>query len=85
MFGLEKFKPYFFGRSVTVMTDHGNLRWLMDHAQQGRLARWQLFLQQFDFVISYVKGVNNPVADCLSRDLIDPIRKIGRASCRERV
>ena len=74
MFGLEKFKPYFFGRSVTVMTDHGNLRWLMDHAQQGRLARWQLFLQQFDFVISYVKGVNNPVADCLSRDLIDPIR-----------
>ena len=68
MFGLEKFKPYYFGRSVVVFTDHGNLRWLMDHEQKGRLARWQLYLQQFDFSISYVKGKHNPVADCLSRD-----------------
>ena len=68
MFGLEKFKPYFFGNQVTVFTDHGNLRWLMDQEQKGRLGRWQLYLQQFDFVINYVKGELNPVADCLSRD-----------------
>ena len=52
---------------MTVFTDHGNLRWLMDHEQKGRLARWQLYLQQYDFSISYVKGKHNPVADCLSR------------------
>ena len=67
MFGLDKFKPYFFGSLVTVFTDHGNLRWLMDHEQKGRLARWQLYLMQYDFNISYVKGKHNPVADCLSR------------------
>ena len=67
MFGLEKFKPYYYGRHVTVFTDHGNLRWLMDHEQKGRLARWQLYLQQYDVTISYVKGKHNPVADCLSR------------------
>jgi hypothetical protein len=67
MFGLDKFKPYFYGRAVIVFSDHGNLRWLMSHEQKGRLARWQLYLQQYDFSISYVKGANNPVADCLSR------------------
>ena len=67
MFGLDKFKPFFYGTHVTVYTDHGNLRWLMDHEQKGRLARWQLYLQQFDISISYVKGKHNPVADCLSR------------------
>ena len=82
MFGLDKFKPYFFGRPVTVMTDHGNLRWLMDHAQKGRLARWQLFLQQFDFHISYVKGQHNPVADCLSRSFPDNNKEIRIAAVR---
>ena len=70
MFGLDKFQPYFYPGHVTVMTDHGNLRWLMAHQQKGRLARWQLLLQMYDFTISYVKGVNNPVADVLSRDAI---------------
>ena len=74
LFGLEKFKPYFFGMPVTVLTDHGNLRWLMDHRQSGRLSRWQMFLQQFDLTIKYVPGDRNPVADTLSRDIDDTIR-----------
>ncbi len=40
----------------------------MDHEQKGRLGRWQLYLQQFDFTINYIKGKDNPVADQLSRD-----------------
>jgi len=70
MYGLEKFKPYFYPNHVKVMTDHGNLRWLMHHQQTGRLARWQLMLQQYDFEICFVKGEHNPVADFLSRDLV---------------
>ena len=70
MFGLEKFRPYFYPGHVTVMTDHSNLRWLMAHQQKGRLARWQFMLQAFDFTINYVKGENNPVADVLSRDAV---------------
>ena len=73
-FGLEKFKPYFYPNQVTVFNDHGNLRWLMSQKQTGRLARWQLDLQQYDFKIAYIKGENNPVADCLSRDIDDQIQ-----------
>eukprot|EP00834_Sanchytrium_tribonematis_P003659 NODE_149_length_15530_cov_0.274448.p6 type:complete len:116 gc:universal NODE_149_length_15530_cov_0.274448:10192-10539(+) len=39
MFGLKKFRPYYYPNHVTVMTDHGNLRWLMAHQQKGHLAR----------------------------------------------
>ncbi len=74
MFGLDMFKPYYYGNRVSVMTDHGNLRWLMDHQQKGRLARWQLFLQQYDFDLHYVKGEHNPVADALSRDIDTNVR-----------
>ena len=76
MFGLDRFKPYFFGRHVTIMADHGNLRWLMDHVQKGRLARLQLFLQQFDLHISYVIGQHSPVAVCLSRSFPDNNKEI---------
>eukprot|EP00835_Amoeboradix_gromovi_P000362 NODE_12_length_45166_cov_0.552511.p17 type:complete len:154 gc:universal NODE_12_length_45166_cov_0.552511:2933-3394(+) len=31
LYGLDKFKPYFYGGPVTVFTDHGNQRWLMEH------------------------------------------------------
>ena len=73
-FGLEKFKPYFYPNQVTVFNDHGNLRWLMSQRQTGRLARWQLDLQQYDFKVAYIKGENNPVADCLSRDIDDQVQ-----------
>ena len=55
LFGLEMFKPYFFGMPITVMTDLGNWRWLIEHKQTGRLPRWQIFLQQFDLTIRYIK------------------------------
>ena len=73
-FGLDKFKPYYYPNHVTVYNDHGNLRWLMEQKQTGRLARWQLDLQQYDFTIGYVKGNNNPVADCLSRDIDEQVK-----------
>ena len=34
----------------------------------GKFARWILRLQQFDFNISHIKGIENCVADSLSRD-----------------
>ncbi|KFD56616.1 hypothetical protein M513_02292 [Trichuris suis] len=38
---------------------------------EGRLCRWALALQEFDFTIKYRKGINNQNADALSRLVSD--------------
>ena len=69
VWGIEKMRPYLEGYHFTVLTDHQSLRWLHSlKSPSGRLARWSIFLQQYDFEIKYRKGVLNRVADALSRD-----------------
>ena len=69
VWGIEKMRPYLEGYHFTVITDHQSLRWLHSiKSPSGRLARWSIYLQQFDFEIKYRKGILNRVADTLSRD-----------------
>ena len=69
VWGIEKMRPYLEGYHFTVITDHQSLRWLHSiKSPSGRLARWSVYLQQFDFDIRYRKGVLNRIADTLSRD-----------------
>lgn len=50
------------------MTDNNALRWLQSRKDiGGKFARWILALQEFDLEIRYIKGVDNAVADALSR------------------
>ena len=66
--GIKKFQPYLFGRKFTVLTDHSSLRWLMNMKDAtGRLARWSLLLQQYDFEIVHRPGKEHSNADSLSR------------------
>lgn len=39
-------------------------------SEVGRVARWRLFLQEFDFVVEHVPGKSNVIADGLSRCLV---------------
>lgn len=68
----RKFKPYLEGYNFIAVTDHVALRWLMKlHEPSGRLARWVMELQQYNFEIRYRKGTLNRVADALSRQPVE--------------
>lgn len=71
---VEKFRPYIEGAKFTVITDHASLLWLRNLKDPtGRLGRWALRLQPYDFVLQHRKGKFMVVADALSRavDSID--------------
>lgn len=65
---IYKFRPYIEGVHFTVITDHASLLWLQNLKDPaGRLARWALRLQQFDYTMVHKKGKYHIVPDALSR------------------
>lgn len=71
---VHKFRPFIEGQAFKIFTDHMSLRWLMSQKDlSGRLARWSLKLQAFDFSIEHRKGKDNIVPDCLSRAFCEEI------------
>lgn len=65
--GVEAYRPYLVGGKFTIYTDHRALVWLKSAKHTGRLERWALKLQEYDFEIIHRPGKNNFVADALSR------------------
>ena len=66
--GIKKFQPYLHAdRKFEVYRNHSSLRWLMNYDATGRLARWALLLQQYNFEIIHRPGCQNGNADALSR------------------
>lgn len=71
---VKRFRGYVEGMQFTIITDHASLKWLMGQRDlAGRLARWSLKLQGFNFTIEHRKGTANIVPDALSRAAIDEI------------
>jgi len=72
---VEKLRDWLWGRPFTVYSDHKSLSWIksamLDH---GRLSRWAFKLSAYEFDILYKPGVENTVADCLSRAAVNIIK-----------
>lgn len=68
IWSVEKLRHYLEGVHFKVITDHYSLLWLSRLKDpQGRLARWALRLQPYDFELIHRKGKDHIVPDCLSR------------------
>lgn len=75
IWGIQKHRAYLEGCAFTVITDHYSLKWIRTiKSPAGRLARWAMYLQQYDFDVVYRKGSLNSVADALLRT---PVPSLG--------
>ena len=76
VFALDKFHFYLMGTSIVVFTDHATLRYLLSNKDaKARLIRWILLLQEFNLQIKDKKGVENVVADHLSRLTFEEVKE----------
>ena len=68
VWGFKRFHLYLYGVPFVLQTDHEPLKY-MNSAKfaNGRLMRWAMFLQSYNFRVEAIKGSENVGADYLSR------------------
>ena len=68
VYALDKFRSYLIRLDIVIFTDHSALKYLLTKQNsKARLIIWVLLLQEFNIQIRDKKGVENVVADHLSR------------------
>ncbi|CAB0032149.1 unnamed protein product [Trichogramma brassicae] len=84
LWAIKKLRPYIEGYEFNVITDHSALQWLRNLKDPtGRLARWVLEMQQWNFRVIHRKGALIKVADALSR--LNGLEEIELAALSEEV
>jgi hypothetical protein len=69
MAGLDTFKVYVGHGPLKIHSDHNALVWLkQSRTTNQRILRWALILSEYDLEIVHIKGVENGLADLLSRE-----------------
>lgn len=68
VWALNYFYPYLYGAVFTIYTDHAALKSILSTKMpRGRIARWILAIQVYQFTVVHRKGSMNADADALSR------------------
>ena len=67
VFAVNHFRTYLLGRKFSLITDHSALRWLHSIEAKGRIGRWVMELQEYDFDVKHRPGSDHGNADALSR------------------
>ena len=68
VFSVQKYRHYLLGYKFTFHIDHDSLKYMVNKPQlSGRIARWVLLLQEFDFDVDVRPGRKHANADFLSR------------------
>ena len=71
VWAIKYYRIYLYGTKFEVITDHVALKWLMNiNDPTGRLARWAIYLQIYDFEIIHRKGKSHQNVDALSRPVL---------------
>ena len=64
---LKKFRGIIFGYEINLLSDHNNLVYATTLSEYQRVMRWQLIIEEFGPNIQHIAGVDNILADTLSR------------------
>lgn len=68
IFALKKWRHILLGRPFSLRTDCKALTWLRQRKNcLGKIGRWNLAIQEFEFDCEHIPGKQNLVSDCLSR------------------
>ncbi len=68
VWAIDKLYVYLYGREFVLLTDHKPLTFINESKiHNRRIMRWAMFLQDWSFRIQSIKGVDNVIADFLSR------------------
>lgn len=71
IWALRQFRTYVHGVHFYVITDHNALVWFMSiRDPSGKLARWAIYLQSYDYEIKHRKGRVHSNVDTLSRPVL---------------
>ena len=68
VFGFKQYRQYLLGRYFVIRTDHAALSWLRRTPKpMPHLAKWLIFIEQFDYEVVHRDGEKHGNADGLSR------------------